>query len=142
MHHIVQILLPIYDNQGAKFESGVYDLVRSELIERFGGLTAYTRSPAVGLWRPVFGSLAEDQGESAVGIVLSGAGHDGTVGIRAIKERGGLTMAQGSDGTEPRFKDMPESAMPVGLSISSCPRTRWESGSPPSPAEARSSANA
>ena len=62
-----------------------------------------------------FGSLAEDQGESAVGIVLSGAGSDGTLGIRAIKERGGLTIAQGSDGTEPRFKDMPESAMASGL---------------------------
>jgi two-component system CheB/CheR fusion protein len=39
-------------------------------------------------------SLAEDQGEQAVGALFSGAGHDGTVGLRAIKEHGGLTLAQ------------------------------------------------
>jgi two-component system CheB/CheR fusion protein len=39
-------------------------------------------------------SLAQDQGEQAVGALFSGAGHDGTVGLRAIKEHGGLTLAQ------------------------------------------------
>jgi two-component system CheB/CheR fusion protein len=39
-------------------------------------------------------SLAEDQGEQAVGALFSGAGHDGTVGLRAIKEHGGITLAQ------------------------------------------------
>ncbi len=62
-----------------------------------------------------FSSLAEDQGEDAVGIVLSGGGSDGTLGITAIKEHGGLTLAQGSNRTEPRFKDMPESAAATGL---------------------------
>src|SRR5262249_50356429 len=41
-----------------------------------------------------FCSLAEDQGASAIGIVLSGSGTDGTKGLRAIKEHGGLTFAQ------------------------------------------------
>jgi hypothetical protein len=50
MPHLVQILLPIYDNHGSKFASDVYGQVRSELTERFGGLTAYTRAPAEGLW--------------------------------------------------------------------------------------------
>jgi two-component system CheB/CheR fusion protein len=62
-----------------------------------------------------FNSLAEDCGENAVGIVLSGSGSDGTLGIKAIKEHGGLTLAQGSNRTEPRFKDMPESATATGL---------------------------
>ena len=62
-----------------------------------------------------FNSLAEDCGENAVGIVLSGSGSDGTLGIKAIKENGGLTLAQGSNRTEPRFKDMPESATATGL---------------------------
>jgi two-component system, chemotaxis family, CheB/CheR fusion protein len=62
-----------------------------------------------------FTSLAEDQGEDAVGIVLSGGGRDGTLGITAIKEHGGLTLAQGSNSTEPRFKDMPENAAATGL---------------------------
>jgi hypothetical protein len=50
MSHLVQILLPIYDNHGSKFGSDVYGHVRSELTRRFGGLTAYTRAPAEGLW--------------------------------------------------------------------------------------------
>ena len=50
MPHLVQILLPIYDNQSSKFASDLYGQVRSELTERFGGLTAYTRAPAEGLW--------------------------------------------------------------------------------------------
>jgi len=63
-----------------------------------------------------FTSLAEDQGENAVGIVLSGGGSDGTLGIKAIKQHFGLTLAQGTDGAgEPRFKDMPESATATGL---------------------------
>ncbi len=61
-----------------------------------------------------FSSLAEDMQDRAIGIVLSGGGHDGTLGIKAIKEHGGLTLAQGSDGTEPRFKDMPKSAVATG----------------------------
>jgi hypothetical protein len=50
MPYLVQILLPIYDNQGSKLASEFYSRVRSELTERFGGLTAYTRAPAEGLW--------------------------------------------------------------------------------------------
>ena len=45
----------------------------------------------------LFSSLADDRGELAIGIVLSGGGSDGTLGIKAIKENGGLTMAQGTD---------------------------------------------
>jgi two-component system CheB/CheR fusion protein len=47
--------------------------------------------------RPIdtfFQSLAEDQGENAIGIVLSGTGSDGSLGLATIKERGGLTLAQ------------------------------------------------
>jgi two-component system CheB/CheR fusion protein len=62
-----------------------------------------------------FASLAEDQGECAVSIVLSGSGSDGTLGSKAVKEHGGLTLAQGQDGSEARFKEMPESAASTGL---------------------------
>jgi hypothetical protein len=48
---LVQILLPLRDNRERKFKRAVYADVHDELIERFGGLTAYTRSPARGLWR-------------------------------------------------------------------------------------------
>jgi hypothetical protein len=50
MPNLVQILLPVYDNAGRRFSSDLYNRVRSELTRRFGGLTAYTRAPAEGLW--------------------------------------------------------------------------------------------
>ena len=49
--HLVQILLPVYDNAGEAFGEELYTKVRSELTERFGGLTAFTRAPAQGLWK-------------------------------------------------------------------------------------------
>jgi two-component system, chemotaxis family, CheB/CheR fusion protein len=62
-----------------------------------------------------FAALAQDQGECAIGVVLSGGGSDGTLGIKAIKEGGGLTVAQGSDGTYPQHASMPETAVASGL---------------------------
>jgi two-component system CheB/CheR fusion protein len=62
-----------------------------------------------------FTSLAEDQAERAIGIVLSGGGSDGTLGLKAIKEKGGLTVAQGSNLTRPRFAEMPSSAVASGF---------------------------
>ncbi|ESY98812.1 CheR family methyltransferase [Mesorhizobium australicum] len=62
-----------------------------------------------------FSALAEDQGEYAVGVVLSGGDSDGTLGAKAIKERGGLTVAQAPDGYGPRNPDMPQSAIASGL---------------------------
>jgi two-component system, chemotaxis family, CheB/CheR fusion protein len=62
-----------------------------------------------------FNSLAEDQAEHAIGVVLSGGGSDGTLGLRAIKENGGLTVAQGSNVTRPRFTEMPSSAVAAGF---------------------------
>ncbi len=62
-----------------------------------------------------FTSLAQDQGEHAIGIVLSGGGSDGTQGLKAIKENGGLTVAQGANVTRPRFAQMPLSAVASGF---------------------------
>lgn len=62
-----------------------------------------------------FSALAEDQGEYAVGVILSGGDSDGTLGAKAIKERGGLTIAQAPDGYGPRNPDMPKSAISSGL---------------------------
>ena len=61
-----------------------------------------------------FDSLAADLGENAIGIVLSGTGHDGAMGLKAIRSRGGLTLAQGRDGTAPWHSGMPESAIATG----------------------------
>ena len=53
--------------------------------------------------------LATEQGERCAGIVLSGADHDGTVGLKEIKAAGGLTMVQDPDTA--RFPNMPASAI-------------------------------
>ena len=60
-----------------------------------------------------FRSLAEDRGELAIGIALSGTGSDGTLGVRAIKEAGGTVMVQ--DEGSARFSGMPGSAGATGL---------------------------
>ena len=62
-----------------------------------------------------FSSLARSCGEFAVGVVLSGSGADGVLGVKAIKENGGLTMAQTLDGSGPGFAGMPDSAIATGL---------------------------
>ncbi len=62
-----------------------------------------------------FTSLAMDRADYAAGVVLSGGDGDGTLGIKAIKERGGLTIAQVADGTSPRHPSMPQSAIATGL---------------------------
>ncbi|WP_308424813.1 chemotaxis protein CheB, partial [Deinococcus aerophilus] len=55
-----------------------------------------------------FESLASDQGENAVGIILSGMGSDGTRGIQAIREQFGLTLVQDPHSAE--YPAMPRSA--------------------------------
>lgn len=50
--HIVQLLLPLADNEHHRFPSELYARVGRELTARFGGVTAYTRSPAEGVWAP------------------------------------------------------------------------------------------
>ena len=51
----------------------------------------------------------------AIGIVLSGTGHDGALGLKAIKARGGLTFAQGTEGNTPQHSGMPNSAIATGI---------------------------
>ena len=48
--HVIEIFLPLYDNEGRRFEGALYGRLREELVGRFGGLTAFSRSPAEGLW--------------------------------------------------------------------------------------------
>jgi two-component system, chemotaxis family, CheB/CheR fusion protein len=61
----------------------------------------------------LFRSLAQDQRERAIGIVLSGTGSDGTLGVRAIKGEGGMVMAQIPNSCE--FDGMPRSAIATGM---------------------------
>jgi hypothetical protein len=58
--HLVQLLLPLYDNEGRVFAREMFDRVRDELAEAFGGVTAYRRSPAEGSWKETDGAVNRD----------------------------------------------------------------------------------
>ncbi len=58
-------------------------------------------------------SLADDQAERAVAIILSGTGSDGMRGVRAVKENGGMVMVQSEESA--KFDGMPRSAISTGL---------------------------
>jgi two-component system CheB/CheR fusion protein len=71
---------------------------------------------ARGLRLPIdffFRSLAEDRHEFSIGIILSGMGSDGALGLGAIKERGGVVLVQ--DPKTAKFDSMPRSVIDAGL---------------------------
>ena len=60
-----------------------------------------------------FRSLAEDRGDAAIAIIMSGTGSDGSLGVRAIKAEGGITFAQ--EEKSAKYSGMPGSAIATGL---------------------------
>jgi two-component system CheB/CheR fusion protein len=113
--------LPVQEAvDGEAVEAGhVYVIPPDTLVSmQQGRLQVRKANPAKRERNPVdvfLGSLAQDDGERAIAIILSGAGTDGTLGIKAVKEHGGLTLAQGVDGSRPRHSGMPTSAIATGL---------------------------
>ena len=57
---LIQILLPLRDNDGRKFKRVLYSRTHNELVRKFGGLTAHTRSPARGLWKTRGSTMRDD----------------------------------------------------------------------------------
>src|SRR5687767_9556725 len=57
---LIQLLLPLYDNEGNVFSRALFDDVRRRLTDTFGGVTAYVRSPAKGLWKEDDGTVVQD----------------------------------------------------------------------------------
>ncbi|HUG98132.1 MAG TPA: chemotaxis protein CheB [Gammaproteobacteria bacterium] len=87
----------------------------SELSVVHGKLNLATPAAPRGLRLPIdvlFSSLARDQGEQSVAVVLSGMAADGTLGLQAIKAVGGLTAVQQPDTAQ--FDSMPKSAIAAG----------------------------
>jgi hypothetical protein len=58
---LVEFLLPVFDNDGAHFPKEEFERVRRELTERFGGVTAFMQSPAMGLWEDATGEVRRDE---------------------------------------------------------------------------------
>lgn len=80
--------------------------------------TLYLLEPIAprGLRLPIdffFRTLADDWHENAIGIILSGMGSDGALGVREIKEQGGLILVQ--DPSSAKFNGMPRSALETGV---------------------------
>jgi hypothetical protein len=59
--HLVQLLLPVEREQGVRFDRSLFDRVEAELTERFGGFTAYSRSPATGVWEEHSGRTVRER---------------------------------------------------------------------------------
>jgi two-component system CheB/CheR fusion protein len=111
-----------------------------------GTLTLSAPEQARGLRLPIdsfFRSLAEDQGERAICVILSGSGSDGTLGLRAIHGAGGASFVQ--EPTTAKYDGMPTSAVQSGLATYVLPvdtitkqlvtyvKTIADTGAPPAP---------
>lgn len=58
---LIQLLLPLHDNAGKPFPREFFEEVRRVLTERFGGVTAYQRSPAIGFWKDPGDDVSRDE---------------------------------------------------------------------------------
>ncbi len=80
-----------------------------------GKLLLKDKSPQEGINLPIdifLQSLAQDQAEKAIAVILSGTGSDGTRGVRAVKENNGMVMVQ--DESSAKFDGMPRAAISTG----------------------------
>lgn len=90
---------------------------RKNLSIYHGKLYLEDQNPLQKLNLPIdvfFRSLAADQEKKSIGVILSGTGSDGALGVRAIKESGGIVIVQ--DEHSAKFDGMPQSAIATGLS--------------------------
>lgn len=80
--HLVQILLPTHTRDGSPVAPEQFARVRVELTERFGGVTAYSRSPATGLWKKDGDDAIERDQVFMVEVVVEAFDRDWWVGYR------------------------------------------------------------
>lgn len=111
--------MPVYRAEdGMEVERGCVYLIppRKNLTIFHGALLLSDQDHTHGLNLPIdifLRSLAEDQGEKAIAVILSGTGSDGTRGVRSVKEGGGTIVVQ--DVATAKFDGMPEAAIATGL---------------------------
>ncbi len=111
--------MPIYQaNDGVRLKKNTVYLMppRKNMLITEGRLQISEQMPDENVHMPIdifLRSLAEDQQHQAIGIVLSGTGSDGTRGVKALKESGGLVIVQ--EPSSAKFNGMPISAYNTGL---------------------------
>ena len=59
--YLVELLLPLSDNDGQAFGREAFERVRGELSKTFGGVTAFQRAPAEGVWKDESGEVNRDE---------------------------------------------------------------------------------
>src|SRR6201996_136222 len=94
----------------------IYIIPANKLLTAYDGRLSLQPMPNNKKSLPIdlfFSSLAEVHGAHAIGVVLSGTASDGTQGLKAIRERGGLTFAQEQGSAA--FPGMPQSAIDAGV---------------------------
>ncbi|MFN3307708.1 MAG: chemotaxis protein CheB [Anaerolineales bacterium] len=112
-------VMPVYRaEEGMEVQANTIYLIppKKNLTIFHGKLLLSEQDFSKGLNLPIdvfFRSLADDQGDKAIGIVLSGTGSDGVRGLRAIKEAGGISLVQSVESA--RFDGMPRAAISSGL---------------------------
>lgn len=112
--------LPVYQAmQGMEVQPGSVYLAppdRHMLVNR-DGTVSLTQTELVNFVRPsadlLFESVAAAYGDRAIAVVLTGAGKDGSMGVTAIKARGGTVIAQDESTSE--FFGMPSAAIRTGI---------------------------
>jgi two-component system CheB/CheR fusion protein len=121
--HMTRLPVHIATDEAAVRPGAVYIMPPDAILTLEGGRLR-VRKPANGRRdrKPIdvfLSTLATDAGEAAVGVILSGGDSDGTLGLKAIKEYGGLTLAQtgaqADNGHGPAHPDMPDSAITAGF---------------------------
>lgn len=58
--HLIELFLPIYDGKGKKIPKALFEKTSDELIKKFGGLTAYFRSPIKGYWKTEHETIVDE----------------------------------------------------------------------------------
>ncbi len=109
-------VLEVEDGMGVRVDCAYTIPPGRDLSLKDGSLHLTVPAEPTGHRLPIdafFRSLAEDQNERAIGVVLSGTGSDGTLGVRSIKAVGGMVIAQTPESSE--FDGMPRSAIATGL---------------------------
>jgi two-component system CheB/CheR fusion protein len=121
--HLTELLsreckMPVAEVKGATRSQGnhVYVIPPRFNLGISDGVLQTAPRPDRGRNMPIdsfFSALAEDRGSRALGVVLSGTASDGTLGLQAIKDAGGVTFAQ--DVLTARYDSMPRSASAAGV---------------------------
>jgi two-component system CheB/CheR fusion protein len=95
--------------------NNIYVIPENKMLTSFDGVLKLsprekgTKNQAIDIF---FTSLAEVHLDLACGVLLSGNGSDGTIGLRAIKKHGGITLAQDFDAP---YNEMPQNAIKAGV---------------------------